>query len=280
MRTTVRWPAARAAAKTEVSRRAAEALARGVGVDGQHRDVDRVVLPAAGGGEPDRRSVALGHARERGIEPVRIEFAMDPHVHRRGLVRAVARERCSAMACRAGPSASGRSSRRPASSAVTGSLTSRCMRQKLRAGAQPSAVSSAFALSPRSPTAWRRNGAPRSWPRCLAQFSSAVPAPSPSRCGIDADHQVEGAELGVADGRAVVVLDHHRVAVQVEAGALPLVVQVGEAVVGLADLGDVDRDHELRRSLRVRGRGRPDAHQAEMSRRRISASPAIRKTRQ
>ncbi len=86
--------------------------------------------------------------------------------------------------------------------------------------------------------------------------------------------------MRVADRDARVVLDDDRVARQVEAGFVPLVVEVGEAVVDLADLGEVDGHDELRGRLRVAWRGGAEAHQAVMSRWRISVMPTTTKTAQ
>jgi hypothetical protein len=56
-----------------------------LGVHGEQRDVDGVLLPAAGQREADRRAVTLGDAAEGGVEVVRGELALDPGVlgHRR-----------------------------------------------------------------------------------------------------------------------------------------------------------------------------------------------------
>src|SRR5262249_4829901 len=70
------------------------------------------------------------------------------------------------------------------------------------------------------------------------------------------------------------LLDHHGVGREVEIARGPLVAQVVERVVRLADVGDVSGDHQLGDGLRVVRLGRPD--HAEMSRFFISAIPIAR----
>jgi hypothetical protein len=91
---------------------------------------------------------------------------------------------------------------------------------------------------------------------------------------------IAAAEVRIADRDARAVLDDDRVAHKVEAVFVPLVVEVGEAVVDLAEFGEVDGHHELRGRLRVARRRGAEVHQAVTSRWRIRTMPATTKIAQ
>ena len=108
--------------------------------------------------------------------------------------------------------------------------------------------------------------------RACAHSRIAVPKPSPSRLGLDLPEQVAAAEVGAADDRRPGRPRRSAVSLATSSSRHSSW-RSAQAVVGLADLGDVAGDHELGGALRRPARWRAAVHQAVTSRRCTTRMP-------